>query len=240
MDVVKNNIDDAEVLSGKIEELKKETDIDTMVADGAFVSDKVREKCKGNKVKIAATGIRGRTAKNESEDKLTSEDFKVDEETGEILSCPAGQKPRSQKITDNSVTANFNPNICNQCEKKNICSAFISEELSRIVIDDKRKWIDERHELIKTEEYRSLCNLRPPVEGLMEKMKPKYLGGRSLFRGLKKVKTRIILRVIGINFRRYMRYIADIPLYLLKIIYYYIKNIIFLYFLEFKKKSWCF
>ena len=37
----------------------------------------------------------------------------------------------------------------------------------------------------------------------MEKLKPKYLTGRVLFRGLARVRTRMIVRAMGVNFRRY-------------------------------------
>ena len=77
VDVVKNNVDDADVLSGKIEELKDETDLDTIISDADFVNDEVREKCKGNEVKIVTSAIRGRSTKSEFNDRLTSRDFKL-------------------------------------------------------------------------------------------------------------------------------------------------------------------
>ena len=206
VDVVPNNVDDAKVLSEKIKELKDKTGLDIIISDGAFVSDEVRNECKDNDVKIVTSAIRGKSSNKESDEMLTSLDFEIDDTTGEIKTCPADISPRSQKKDGENVTANFTPSICIDCGKKDICPAYISPQQSRIVIDETRKWLDERHELLKTEEYRELCNLRPPVEGLMEKLKPKYLSGRILFRGLGKVKTRMILRAIGINFRRYSSY----------------------------------
>ncbi len=50
--------------------------------------------------------------------------------------------------------------------------------------------------------------MRPPIEGLMEKLKPKYLSGKIKFRGLIRVKQRMVLRAIGINFKRYARRIS--------------------------------
>ena len=50
----------------------------------------------------------------------------------------------------------------------------------------------------------------PAVEGLMEKLKPKYLRGRTLFRGRGKVRNRMTLRAIGLNFKRYWAWILDI------------------------------
>jgi hypothetical protein len=41
-------------------------------------------------------------------------------------------------------------------------------------------------------------------------MKPKYLHGRTMFRGLRKVGQRMIMRAIGINFKRYAAHILDL------------------------------
>ncbi len=225
IDLVGNNEDDAKVLSGKIEKLEKETGLETIIGDGAFASDDVRDECKENNVNLITSAIRGRPSDKESEGMLTSRDFDIDKDTGKMNCCPDGVAPRSQKVTDKSLTANFDSKRCQKCEKKNICPAFSSDKLSKIAIDDRRKWLDERHELLKTQEYRDKCNLRPPVEGLMEKIKPKYLSGRTLFRGLEKVKTRMILKAIGVNFRRYKGYKTDLSGSFIKQIYLYTKNI---------------
>jgi len=224
VDVVKNNVDDSDVLEGNIKKLKEETDLDTIITDGTFASDGVRDECKENDVQLVTSAIRGRLPNKESEERLTSRDFDIESKTGRMKCCPNGIYPRSQKLQEGVLTANFDPKICTQCAKNNICPAFSSSKLSRIVIDDRRKWLDERHELMKTEEYRALCNLRPPVEGLMEKLKPKYLSGRTLFRGLSKVKNRMILRAIGLNFRRYTAYKLELLACSMRNVYIFLEN----------------
>ena len=82
--------------------------------------------------------------------------------------------------------------------------AFKSDKQSRIVIDTKRRWLDERKANLFTDEHLRLCKMRPAVEGLMEKLKPKYLRGRTLFRRLGKVRSRMTLRATGLNFKRYL------------------------------------
>jgi len=208
VDVVKSNVDDAAVLAGTVEEYKQETGLETMVADGGYVSDDVREACVKNNVEIITTAIRGKQPEANSE-KLSSKDFTCDKESGEIIACPVGIKPRSVSVNEIASIANFDPGICVLCEKRSLCPAYISEKQSRYVIDDNRRWLDDRAERVKTTEYQKLCALRPPVEGLMSQFKPKYLNGRIKFRGLVKVKNRMIMRAIGINFKRYRAYKLD-------------------------------
>lgn len=209
VDVTKNNVDDAAVLAGKIEKLKEETCLATMIADGGFVSDEVRDACMQNEVELITSAIRGKAPKADI-NLLTSKDFTCDEHTGEILSCPAGIKPRSVSVKETTSVANFDPKHCKRCKKKSICPVTLSKTQARYVIDERRRWIDARHEKIKTGEYQKLCALRPPVEGLMSQLKPKYLKGRIRFRGIAKVKSRMFMRAIGINFKRYREFILDI------------------------------
>lgn len=201
---VKNNIDDAAVLSAELPALKRETDVETMITDGGFVSDEVRDTFDEHKVVLVTTAIRG---KGLSPDALTSVAFPRDE-MGLIAACPAGNVPTTRRRDKNGVvSASFDVRKCNICDYKQRCMAYRSEHLSRIVVDRHRAWLDERHAFMKSGEYKDLCLMRPPVEGLMEKMKPKYLRGRVLFRGMGRVRNRMILRAIGLNFRRYMAWI---------------------------------
>jgi len=211
IDLVPNNKDDAKVLADKIENLKKETGLETVITDGTFVSPKVREECRENKVNLISSEVRGNYSKYDTDKMLTSRDFDIDATTDEVKSCPEGQSPTSQKITEKEVVARFSVKVCRECIRNENCIAYFkSSNQSWIKIDETRKLLDERRELTQTECYRELCNLRPPVEGLMEKLKPKYLNGRTLFRGLRNVKNRMILRAIGINFKRYSAYKLDL------------------------------
>lgn len=203
---VRNTVDDAEVLAAAVPLLKTETGLETAVADGGFVSDEVRAACINNDIIFIATALRGRQL---SEDALDSTAFTLKED-GLIDKCPNGEIPVKQKLKkDGTLTAKFDAQKCSACPLKDRCIAFSSEKKSVIKIDTKRRWIDERRAALKTDEYQTLCRMRPPVEGLMEKLKPKYLRGRTLFRGLAKVRNRMTLRAMGLNFRRYMAWILS-------------------------------
>ena len=204
---VKNNEDDAKVLSEKISDLKKETNLQTIITDGGFVSDDVRNICETEKINFIATAIRG---KNQEEDTLDSLSFSL-KENNLIEKCPNGEIPIKQKLkADGTLIASFDVKKCIVCPLKERCMAFKSEKQSRIVIDTKRRWLDERKANLQTEEYLTLCKMRPAVEGLMDKLKPKYLRGRTLFRGLTKVRSRMTLRATGLNFKRYLAWFLDI------------------------------
>lgn len=115
-EVVKNNVDDAKVLADNIGEYKEESGLETMIADGGFVSEDVRDACRDNTVELVTSAIRGK-APDPTMNKFTSIDFVCDDESGEILSCPAGVKPRSASVDENVSVANFDPKKCAACKK---------------------------------------------------------------------------------------------------------------------------
>ena len=203
VDLVKNNRDDAAVLASNLDRIKAETGVEVVIADGGYVSSEVREKCDDLNMGFIATAIRGRA---QDKDRLTSVDFEM--ESGLISKCPAGHAPMKRSLEkDGTAKATFSRNHCGSCELSDRCMAFRANGNGRIKIDENRRWLDERAMNLTEGTYQKLCRLRPPVEGLMEKFKPKYLRGRTLFRGLVRVKSRVILRAIGLNFRRNLAWI---------------------------------
>lgn len=194
----KNIVDDSQLLNGSLKDLKEETGLEKMIADGAYPSEDTRKTAKEIDVELVSTNVRG---KSQEEDSLNSNDFEYDEK-GLIESCPMGERPESQKLKDGVLAANFDFKICSNCPLGEYCIA-LGEKQSRLVVDDNRRWLDERADKYYTEEYQELCNLRPAVEGLMDKLKPNWKNGRTRFRGLVKVRNRMVLRGIGLNFRRY-------------------------------------
>ncbi|MBE7410751.1 MAG: transposase [Leptospiraceae bacterium] len=115
-------------------------------------------------VNFVATAIRGK----ENEKELDSLFFTLCD-NGLIEQCPNDEIPKSQKLkADGTLIANFESKKCASCPLKEKCVAYKSEKQSRIKIDTKRRWLDERNAKFKSGEYQTLCKLRPPVEGLME------------------------------------------------------------------------
>jgi hypothetical protein len=199
VDLVPNNIDDAVVLDERLVQLKNDTGLETMVADGGFVGKNTIKTSAENHIELVASAIRGAQP---DADLMTSNDF-IKTENGAVKSCPMGEVPVESTIIEGAAVALFSCKVCASCVKNTQCPAFlVSHSRPRMVIDERRKFYDNRRELLHSEEYRRLCRLRPAVEGLMEKLRPGYLKGRTLFRGLVKVKMRMVLRAIGVNFRR--------------------------------------
>jgi hypothetical protein len=207
IETASNNADDGDLFCGQLSGLKKETEINTAICDGGYNSETLREES-GEDVQLVMSAIRG-VDLEEIKNKAKLSEY-VDPETGTYGTCPAGEIANSvSEKEDGSVVLNFDVKKCADCDKKEKCLACVSKNQSRLVIDAKREWMDEFLKFIGTDAGIFLMGLRPAVEGLMSLLKPKYLSGRILFRGLVKVRTRMFLRGIGINFKRYRAYLSD-------------------------------
>jgi len=205
VETYKNNVDDTVNFAKMIQDLHEETDADTLIVDGGFPCKEARECAEELEIEIIATGIRGK--KTEKEDILNTNDFVFDDQ-GLIEKCPNSKRPIKQTLNaEKELKASFDRRECTICRLNSRCIAYLSENKSCLKVDVNRRWLDKRASEILNEEYRKKCLLRPPVEGLMEKIKPKYLSGRTLFRSLAKVKSRSIYKAIGINFKRYRDFI---------------------------------
>ncbi len=207
IETASNNADDGDLFRRQLSNLKKETNIETAISDGGYNSEDLRNES-GEDVQLVMSAIRGVDLEGIKNKAKLSE--YTDPKTGKYGMCPAGEIPNSIiENEDGSVVLNFDVKKCAACDKKENCLACVGKKQSRLVIDAKREWMDEFLELICMDAGKFLMGLRPAVEGLMSLLKPKYLSGRILFRGLVKVKTRMLLRGIGINFKRYRGYLAD-------------------------------
>lgn len=203
VDTVTNIVDDASVLASNLKRIKDSTGVEVIITDGGYFSSAVREECDDLNMSFIITALRGHEQKS---DRLNSMDFKY--KAGKIFCCPAGHAPATQSLDEyGTLRATFSKRHCSSCVLQTRCMAFRRNMSGYICVDERRRWLDERTKHLADESYLKLCRLRPPVEGLMEKLKPKYLRGRILFRGLVRVNSRMILKAAALNFRRYLAWV---------------------------------
>jgi len=205
VETFKNNVDDTKIGVSQIPNIKEMIGLETIIIDGGFPSDELTNisNIENKEFDFIATAIRGRKPnKNKT---VGIDQFKLND-IGLIEKCPNGHKPIKQDLKDDILKANFDRKICNECPMKKNCVAYISEKSCKIKITKHARWLNERRLKMNDNEYIELCKLRSAVEGLMDKLKPKSRDGRTSFRGIEKVSNRMILKAIGINFKRISAY----------------------------------
>ena len=126
-----NNSDDAELFREQLEELKKETNINTAICDGAYSSAGLREEC-GEDVQMVLSAVRG-VDLDAIKGKAGLNDYIVSE-TGDYGTCPANHTQKDIQKKEDVVILKFDHKICKECDKIDTCLACISKTQSRLVI----------------------------------------------------------------------------------------------------------
>jgi hypothetical protein len=203
--VDKSIVDDGKHMASRLDSLRKETRIKDLIGDGGYDTDELREKCNQveNPVELITTGIKGGDLDNET---LTSLDFKIEE--NEIISCPAGISPSEQRYNakEKKIVAKFDKETCSKCQYNNICPGNRQKKYYNIVISKKKIATDiKRYRLNNDKDYRSKCCLRPAVESTVWQFNKDLNRGKVRFRGKVKIRARMLLKGIGINFKRVMK-----------------------------------
>lgn len=209
--VVQNNVSDNHIMEERLPVIKAETQVSEMIMDGGYSSEKVQEKMEEAGVELVITGIKGPTA---DKDKILSTEFII--EGNEVKSCPTGQCPIRTEGTTEIIKAEFDRATCVACPMVKRCLVKIKKKKSVLVLRKRQREVDVYREKMKDKDYREKCNLRPAVEGTVFCFKNKMRNGKLRFRHKMKIKNRILLRAIGINFKRMSKWMGKTECELVK------------------------
>ena len=203
-DLYDNNKDDGIILEKEIKATKEIGGLEEIISDGGFPTEGSEKACSEAHVKLIGTEIKGRKV----ESSITTADFKMDE-NNKILECPGKCIPIKQVKNEKRIIAHFAKKDCRDCPLRNDCMVRERKKSYSLRVSLRRCVLDKRRKNYNSDEYQRAQKLRPPVEGAVSQLKPKYLNGRSMFRGKKKIKCRLFLKAIGANFRRIWLYFED-------------------------------
>jgi hypothetical protein len=137
-------------------------------------------------------------------DQLNIDDFDIDEQTEEVLCCPAGHQPKSSvhdKQTGKTRTI-MPESACGQCEYVNECP--IKKRYHGYQLDHtaKERRLAGRRREESTEVFRERYRIRGGIEGTNSSLKRRTGLGRLRVRGQPRVFRSILLKVAGWNILR--------------------------------------
>jgi hypothetical protein len=197
VDVEPANCSDSDAALPAIEETKERGYApEELLADSLYGSDENVQKAAGEGVGlIAPTMGKPKTKK----DRLILDDFTVDEETGEVTSCPAGEAPcEIQRGKDDELKIYFDPEVCANCEHHDYCSVGMNADC-KLEYTPKQLRLAQRRVAEESDEFRERYRLRSGIEAVNAKLKRKLGLGRLRVRGLARVRFAVTLKVLGWN-----------------------------------------
>jgi hypothetical protein len=207
--VAPNNVDDADLLTQALPELKERTKIETLYADGGYGSRAADEQLVEHKVELIQSGIRGREP---VEDKLSLAQFSfTTTEKGKPLTitCPNGQEVIVEPGRTTGYMARFDPMICETCPfaLQNRCRATPHKRDPAYKLSFTQQEIHWARRRRRSEAfYQTGKNPRAAIEAIVRAVKHPFPRGKLLVRGLFRVTCMVISSAAMVNLRSIWRY----------------------------------
>ena len=133
------------------------------------------------------------------ESTLILDDFTVDEKTGEVSACPAGESPMEiRRGKEDGLKIYFDPATCETCDHRDYCSVGLNEE-HKLEYTPKQWRLAQRRVAEESGEFREKYRWRSGIEALNAKLKRKMGIGRLRVRGLGRVRLAVTLKALGWN-----------------------------------------
>jgi hypothetical protein len=198
-----NNTPDETILIERITDLKERTGLDQLITDGGFSGEKAESACQKASVTLIPTEVKGRKLEA---DEISLAQF--DTEANQLRVCPAGQIPLNQKYQAEKGhhIVHFATAICLACPQRERCLVRSGKRFFSLIFNDRQLILARRRQQLGEESYRTLCNLRPALEGTVSQFKRKTRNGKLRIRLTNRMRNAVVLMAIGINFGRLLAY----------------------------------
>ena len=194
---------DANAVEKVLEDLKSNDLVpDEMVADTGYTGDENVQLAEEQGVEIVGPVPGGSTGN--ADEQLTIDDFNIDEETEEVVCCPAGHKPKSSEhnIDSGKTKTVMTESACRQCEFFEQCPVEKIKAQYKLEHTAKQRRLDGRRREQDTEVFRERYKIRGGIEGTNSGLKRKTGLGRLRVRGRPAVFHAIYFKIAGWNIMR--------------------------------------
>lgn len=211
---------DAEIMKEHLESLEdseenKETKV-TEITDGAYYSNELKELAETKNVELHPTELVGKKS-----DCGNLTEFKIDEESHEVLACPNGCKPvdNSYNDTTSTITAKFDRTKCERCPLKDKCVAYNCGKKASTL----KTTVDKYNNALQREkqhnpEYQAVSNLRAAVEGIPSVLRRRYHIDTRANKGQVCLNIDLSCAMLAINIKRMANIFNKLIIHIIKLI----------------------
>lgn len=198
-----NTRSDASFIKEYLENSEVSEETAALIADGAYAGEKASRLAADKNITLLTTGLLGRKPKE------ILGQFELDESGYKIISCPAGNAPKSGSYIKqtNSIRISFHKHQCEGCPYQIQCNPNIKERTASLLIPLKsRRRILESVELMDDETRTLIGRIRNGVETVPSVLRNKYAVDKMPVRGKLKTKQFFGFKVGALNFSKLLRF----------------------------------
>ena len=167
-----------------------------VLADSLYGSDDNESKAREMGIEIVAPTMGGPRG-----DSLSLSDFTADA-AGDIITCPAGHAPVSQKTKQDRHIVCFSLEICNACPHQSRCLVQTGKKYAYLRYDQKAMRIANRRQAERSTEFIDKYRFRSGIEATMSEYNTRTGVKRLRYRGVKAVRYAAVLKAVGLNIFR--------------------------------------
>jgi hypothetical protein len=199
-DYQQNTYSDISFCKEVIEELGRQEETVTLIADGAYGSIETAQLAQENNIELVTTALIGKAP-----DVIIAE-FAIDETARTILTCPAGHTPTDCKYKENIDTyrAHFEKGTCQNCSYRERCGVVFQKKTALVRVSGRAIQRANYLKKLSAKEYQVISNKRNGVEAIPSVLRRRYGVDHMPVRGLLRSKCWFNLKIGAINAMRVM------------------------------------
>ncbi len=196
-----NTHSDGQFMKESLEQMDREEDPVTLIADGGYSGKENEDLAKEKNVNLITTALKGPKAED------IAAGFELSEDGTKVIRCPAGHEPKSCSYapSSNQISVSFHREQCAACPYCRQCKAKIYKKVAKIVISPGTKRRAEIQRFMKTEEFRELSKLRNGIETVPSNLRRNYRLDK-LPRGKQRGKFFFGSKIAALNFTKLFNY----------------------------------
>ena len=147
-----------------------------------------------------------------SESPVRFGDFEFDEIGRQVVQCPAGEIPVNHRPTrgGKATLSCFDSSKCEECSLRDICPAEPRKEQWVVRFTPADVAVAERRIEQETPEFKERYKIRSGIEATNSELKRSHGLSKPRVRGRSRVELSARLKVLGMNIKRYVVYLADV------------------------------
>lgn len=177
-----------------------------LVTDGGYCGYENVKQAADKNVRLVTTGLKGTAVAD------IYADFKFSKDGKQIISCPAGHKPKSNvyDINTQKCKASFPIEQCKGCPNFAKCNPQLHVRVATIKLSRRTSYHAEQQRFFETEKFKEYGRFRNGVETIPAALRKRHNVDKMPVRGLIRCRLYFGFKVAAMNVRKLVKYMSSL------------------------------
>ncbi len=202
----KNTYSDSQFVKDYLDKQPVSEEETVVVTDGGYCGYENVKQAADKNVRLVTTGLKGTDVAD------IYADFKFSEDGKQIISCPAGHKPKSNVYDMNTqkCKASFPIEQCKGCPNFAKCNPQLHVRVATIKLARRTSYHAEQQRFFETEKFKEYARFRNGVETIPAALRKRHNVDKMPVRGLIRSRLYFGFKVAAMNVRKLVKYMSSL------------------------------